>query len=132
MPKVTPRGPTERELSILQVLWDLGPSTVREVHRALQAELGLAYNTVLTMLQVMTEKELVSRDETRYPQHYTAVQAREATQEIMTRDFIDRVFGGSALQLVQRALAVTPSSEEELVQLEAAVRAQMEEDRDIS
>ena len=132
MPKVTPRGPTERELSILQVLWDQGPSTVREVHRALQAELGLAYNTVLTMLQVMTEKELVSRDETRYPQHYTAVQAREATQEIMTRDFIDRVFGGSALQLVQRALAVTPSSEEELVQLEAAVRAQMEEDRDIS
>ena len=132
MPKVTTRGPTERELSILQVLWDLGPSTVREVHRVLQAELGLAYNTVLTMLQVMTEKELVSRDETRYPQHYTAVQAREATQETMTRDFIDRVFGGSALQLVQRALAVTPSSEAELVQLEAAVRAQMEEDRDNS
>ena len=132
MPKVTTRGPTERELSILQVLWNQGPSTVREVHRALQAELGLAYNTVLTMLQVMTEKELVSRDETRYPQHYTAVQAREATQETMTRDFIDRVFGGSALQLVQRALAVTPSSEAELVQLEAAVRAQREEDRDNS
>ena len=132
MPKVTTRGPTERELSILQVLWDQGPSTVREVHRALQAELGLAYNTVLTMLQVMTEKELVSRDETRYPQHYTAVQAREATQETMTRDFIDRVFGGSALQLVQRALAVTPSSEAELVQLEAIVRAQREEDRDNS
>ena len=84
------------------------------------------------MLQVMTEKGLVIRDETRYPQHYSAVQAQETVQTAMTRDFINRVFGGSALQLVQRALAVTPTSEEELAQLESVIRAQTEEDRDIS
>ena len=132
MPKVATRSPTERELSILQVLWEQGSSTVREVHRALQADLGLAYNTVLTMLQVMTEKGLVVRDETRYPQRYTASQTQEVTQGTMTRDFINRVFGGSALQLVQRALAVTPTSEEELAQLESVIRAQTEEDRDVS
>ncbi len=118
------RGPTDRELSILHVLWELGPSTVREVHRALQPALGLAYNTVLSMLQVMTEKSLVKRDETRYPQHYEAVLAREATQEAMTRDFMDQVFGGSALQLVQRALSAKPTSKEELEQLEAFLRTQ--------
>lgn len=130
MPKTVTRGPTERELSILQVLWEQGSSTVREVHQALQADLGLAYNTVLTMLQVMTEKRLVIRDETRYPQHYTASQTQEVTQGAMTRDFIDRVFGGSALQLVQRALTVTPASEDELARLEAFIRTQTEESHD--
>ncbi len=126
MPRPPARGPTDRELSILHVLWELGPSTVREVHRALQPSLELAYNTVLSMLQVMTEKSLVKRDETRYPQHYEAVLAREATQEAMTRDFMDQVFAGSALQLVQRALSVKPTSEKELEQLEAFLRTQRE------
>lgn len=130
MPRPPARGPTDRELSILHVLWELGPSTVREVHRALQPSLGLAYNTVLSMLQVMTEKSLVKRDETRYPQHYGAVLAREATQQAMTRDFMDQVFAGSALQLVQRALSVKPTSEKELEQLEAFVRSQREGGRD--
>lgn len=130
MPRPPARGPTDRELSILHVLWELGPSTVREVHRALQPSLGLAYNTVLSMLQVMTEKSLVKRDETRYPQHYEAVLAREATQQAMTRDFMDQVFAGSALQLVQRALSVKPTSEKELEQLEAFVRSQREGGRD--
>ncbi len=124
MPRPPARGPTDRELSILHVLWELGPSTVREVHRALQPRLGLAYNTVLSMLQVMTEKNLVKRDETRYPQHYEAVLAREATQQAMTRDFMNQVFAGSTLQLVQRALSVKPTSEKELEQLEAFVRSQ--------
>lgn len=126
MPRPPARGPTARELSILHVLWALGPSTVREVHRALRDELKLAYNTVLSMLQVMTEKGLVRRDETRYPQHYEAVLAREPTQEAMTRDFIDQVFGGSALQLVQRALAAKPASEAEMAQLEAFLKVQRE------
>lgn len=130
MPRPPARGPTDRELSILHVLWELGPSTVREVHRALQPSLGLAYNTVLSMLQVMTEKSLVKRDETRYPQHYEAVLAREATQQAMTRDFMDQVFAGSALQLVQRALSVKPTSEKELEQLEAFVSSQREGGRD--
>lgn len=131
MPRSPARGPTERELSILRVLWKQGSSTVREVHRTLQSELGVAYNTVLTMLQVMTDKGLVTRDETRYPQHYVASQAQEVTQEAMTKDFIDQVFGGSALQLVQRALLAKPASEEELEHLEAFLRTQRGESHDV-
>lgn len=132
MPRTPSRGPTERELSILQVLWVHGPSTVRDVYKIMQDTQGLAYNTVLTMLQVMTDKGLVTRNEARYPQHYAAVQTQETTQDAMTRDFIDRVFGGSALQLVQRALAATPASKDELAQLEALVQAQKGDDRDHS
>lgn len=131
MPRPPARGPTERELSILQVLWKQGSSTVREVHKSLQGELNLAQNTVLTMLQVMTDKGLVTRDETRYPQHYAASQAQEVTQEAMTKDFIDQVFGGSALQLVQRALSAKPASEEELERLEAFLRTQKGEGRNV-
>lgn len=130
MPRPPARVPTDRELTILQVLWELGPSTVREVHRRLQPGVDLAYTTVLSMLQVMTEKELVARDDTRYPQRYEAVLPRQATQEAMTRNFMDRVFGGSALQLVQRALSAKPASPEELAQLEGFLRAQREGGQD--
>jgi|FLYL01.1.fsa_nt_gi predicted transcriptional regulator len=130
MTRDEPRHPTARELSILQVLWEQGASTVREVHQALKHKHGIAYNTVLTMLQIMLDKGLVVRDETKYPQRYAATHTKEATQELLTRDFIDRVFGGSSLQLVQRALAAKPADQQELEFLEAFLKQRKKADHD--
>lgn len=119
MSKETPR-PTNAELAILRVLWQSGPSTVRQVHRALdrdrQTQTG--YTTALKLLQIMTEKGLVEKDESERPQIYRARLSREQTQQQLVRDLLDRAFGGSAKQLVMQALASKEASDEELAQVE--------------
>jgi len=109
--------PTDTELAILQVLWSRGPGTVREVHEALSASRDVGYTTTLKLLQIMHEKGLVRRDESQRTHRYTAVLSEESTQGRIVRDLIDRVFGGSARALLQRALAARPASRKELNQI---------------
>jgi len=104
--------PTNAELDILRVLWARGPSTVRDVARALARE--DAYTTVLKLLQNMTEKRLVVRDESSRTHVYAPARRAEQTKRLLVTDLIDRVFDGSAAQLVMQALAGAEASRAEL------------------
>ena len=106
------RKPTDGELGILRVLWSRGPSTVRQVAEALGREAG--YTTVLKLLQIMTEKRLVVRDEAERTHVYEAAYTQDQTQRQLVTDLLDRVFDGSAAQLVLQALATNKTSPEEL------------------
>jgi len=94
--------PTDSELAILRVLWERGPSTVREVHEAL-ADSG--YTTVLKMLQIMTDKGLVVRDESERAHVYASSISEQRTQRQLLADLMDRAFGGSPTKLVMQALS---------------------------
>src|SRR5882672_9852569 len=106
------RKPTDSELAILRVLWTRGPSTVRQVAEVLDREAG--YTTVLKLLQIMTEKRLVVRDEAERTHIYEAAYTQDQTQRQLVTDLLDRVFDGSAAQLVLQALANNKTSPEEL------------------
>ncbi|HYL37439.1 MAG TPA: BlaI/MecI/CopY family transcriptional regulator [Bryobacteraceae bacterium] len=103
-PRRLPR-PTEAELEILSVLWERGPSTVREVFAALPAERRTGYTSVLKFMQIMAGKGLVTRQEDQRAHVYQARVTREQTQRQLIAHLADRAFGGSALQLAQQALA---------------------------
>ena len=113
-----PPKPTEAELAILSVLWQRGPSTVRQVHDALNAVKKTGYTTVLKFLQIMTEKGLVERDETKRPQIYTPRLSQQQTQRQLLGDLVQRAFGGSVKALVLQALSTRKSSPAELEALE--------------
>lgn len=115
--------PTEHELEILAVLWKLGAATVREVHENLNAETPTVYTTTLKMLQNMTEKGLVTRDETNRAHVYRAAIERETTQRRFATDLLDKLFNGSAAALVLRVLETKPADENEL----AAIREMLDE-----
>ncbi len=109
----TPR-PTDAELAILRVLWRRGASTVKDVHEELARRFPAAYTTTLKQLQIMTDKGLVTRDESQRAHLYTARLPEEQTQSQLVGDLVDRAFEGSASRLVMRALASRPASAEEL------------------
>ncbi len=98
--------PTDAEMAIMRVLWTRGPGTVREVMEALNEgrEKDAAYTTVLKFMQIMHEKGLLQRSEDQRSHVYSPTLPAEQTQRQMVGDFVDRVFGGSALELVQQAL----------------------------
>jgi predicted transcriptional regulator len=104
--------PTESELAILQVLWDEGACSVREVQKALGSPVG--YTGVLKLLQLMTAKGLVRRDESERAHRYQAAVPREKTEARLVRRLADRAFGGSTASLVLRALSQERASPEEL------------------
>jgi predicted transcriptional regulator len=110
-----PRRPTDAEVAILRVLWDRGPSTVREVATAMGRE--NAYTTVLKLLQIMAEKGLVRRDESALAHVYAAAYSEEQTQKQIVTDLLARVFDGSAGKLVLQALASGKASPEELAEI---------------
>jgi len=119
--------PTDTELDLLRVLWTRGPSTVREVQESLDADSG--YTTVLKHLQIMLEKGLVTRDESQRAHVYRAAASKDDTQRRLVDDLLDRAFGGSARQLVMRALSTDRVSDEEIERIrelldEAAEREQ--------
>jgi predicted transcriptional regulator len=114
--KLLPR-PTEAELAILRVLWELGPSTVREVQESLAGERGTGYTTALKLLQIMTEKGLVRRDDRQRTHVYEAVAPAETTQRQLVHDLLERAFGGSARQLVMQALSAKKASKEDLAEI---------------
>jgi BlaI family transcriptional regulator, penicillinase repressor len=109
--------PTDAELAILRVLWSRGPSTVRQVHDALSQERETGYTTVLKLMQIMTEKGLVERDESERTHVYQARFTQEQTQQRLVIDLLEKAFGGSASQLVMQALAAKPASADELAQI---------------
>src|SRR3954468_3823971 len=113
--------PTDAELAILRILWDRGPSTVRQVHEVLGRERQAAYTTALKLLQIMTEKGLVERDERDRTHIYRARLGEEQTQRQLVRDLVDRAFGGSAMKLVMQALATRRASAEELKDIRKAI-----------
>ena len=117
MKEATPQKPTAAELQILQVLWDRGPSTVREVHEALQEEKALGYTTVLKLMQIMTSKGLVRRNEDQRAHVYEAQQPAEKTKRQLAADVLERVFDGSARELMLHALAAQRSSRQEIEEL---------------
>jgi len=106
--------PTDAELAILRVLWRRGASTVKDVHEELARRFPAAYTTTLKQLQIMTDKGLVTRDESQRAHLYTARLPEEQTQSQLVGDLLDRAFEGSASRLVMRALASRPASAEEL------------------
>ena len=106
--------PTDAELAILRVLWERGPSTVRQVHEQLARDRQAAYTTALKLLQIMTEKGLVERDERERTHVYQAKLSEDQTQRQLVRDLLDRAFGGSAGKLVMQALATRRASPDEL------------------
>src|SRR3954467_9954300 len=106
--------PTDAELAILRILWERGPSTVRQVHDILGRERQAGYTTSLKLLQIMTEKGLVERDERDRTHIYRARASEEQTQRQLIRDLVDRAFGGSSSKLALQALAARRASADEL------------------
>lgn len=125
----TPR-PTDAELGILRVLWERGPSTVRQVHDILTLERPTAYTTALKLLQIMTDKGLVQRDEAERTHIYHARLSEEQTQRQLVRDLLDRAFGGSSTKLVMQALATKRASAEELSEIRRLLDGRKFQDRD--
>ena len=111
------RKPTASELEILRVLWARGPSTVREVHEALNEKKDLGYTTVLKLLQIMTAKGTVRRDEGRRAHVYEACQPATETKRQLVGDVLQRVFEGSASELMIHALEGRRTSRKELEEL---------------
>jgi predicted transcriptional regulator len=109
-----PPRPTDAELAILRVLWSRGASTVRDVYDQLNRNATTGYTTVLKMLQIMTEKGLVVRDETQRAHIYEARYSEQKTQRQLLLDLADRAFGGSSAKLVLQALSGRKTSAEEL------------------
>jgi BlaI family transcriptional regulator, penicillinase repressor len=106
--------PTESELEILRVLWEKGPSTVREVHEILGQSKDAGYTTTLKLMQIMHEKGLLERDTSSKTHVYSSAVSQENTQRQLLDKMIDTVFNGSASQLVLQALGNHKSSKEEL------------------
>ena len=109
--------PTDAELAILRVLWQRGASTVREVHEAMTRTSDSGYTTTLKLLQIMTDKGLVVRDESQRAHVYEAAASEQRTQRQLLGDLIDRAFGGSPAKLVMQALPGSKASAEEMRQI---------------
>lgn len=117
MSNEAPQKPTASELEILQVLWTRGPSTVREVHEALSEQKSLGYTTVLKLLQIMTAKGSVRRNEEQRAHVYEACQPATETKRQLVGDVLKRVFEGSASELMMHALEGRRTSKKEVEEL---------------
>jgi len=110
--------PTNLELTILRVLWDHGPLSVRDAQKILDAVKPTGYTTVLKMLQIMTDKGLVDRDESVPPQLYRPRASQQQTQRQLVRDLLQRAYGGSVKSLVMHALGTSKTSPETVREIE--------------
>jgi predicted transcriptional regulator len=115
-PDLLPR-PTEAELELLAALWEKGPATVRDLHEEIHTRRDIGYTSVLKLLQIMTEKGLVDREEAGKAHIYRAAASQEQTQNQLLRDMSERLFAGSAAQLALHALAMEPVGDRELDEL---------------
>ena len=111
----SPRKPTDAEIAILRVLWARGPSTVREVAEAMGRE--NAYTTILKLLQIMTDKGLVRRDESERTHVYKATATEDQTKRQLVAELVDKVFEGSPAKLVMQALSAGKASPEEIAEI---------------
>src|SRR5579863_10639584 len=113
--------PTEAELELLRILWETEPATVREIYDRLNEERPSGYTTVLKLLQIMTTKGLVVRDEANRAHVYRAALSQDLMQSKILRDLSKRLFAGSAAQLALHALSMEPASEDELAEIRALI-----------
>lgn len=109
--------PTDAELAILRLLWERGPSTVRDIHALLNEQRPVGYTTVLKAMQIMNEKRLLVRDERQRTHVYRPAESGENTQRKLVGDLLDRAFGGSARALIQQALSARRTSPQELAEI---------------
>lgn len=109
--------PTDAEWGILEVLWNRGPSTVREVHEVLHRARPAQYTTTLKLMQIMAEKGLVARDERERAHRYSAAVQRDAMRARIAGELVQRAFGGSAATLMQSAISGRKTSREELAEI---------------
>lgn len=114
--------PTKTELEILSVIWEREAATVREVHEIMNARKPTAYTTVLKLLQIMDEKGLVERDKTNRAHVYRAKIKQTETGKQMLGDVLQKIFGGSALRLVQQILETETTTKEELKEIRKMIR----------
>ncbi len=117
MPKSSLPHPTNAELAVLRALWQLGPSTVRQVHDLLGRTRDTGYTTVLKLLQIMVRKGLVRRDETQRTHVYQARYTEEQTQRQLVGDLLDRAFSGSGARLAMHALSARKADPAELAEV---------------
>jgi BlaI family penicillinase repressor len=117
MKRETPKPPTASELEILRVLWERGPSTVKDVHEAVSTSKPVGYTTVLKLLQIMTVKGSVTRNEHDRAHVYEAYQPAERTKRQLASEMLQKVFGGSATELVMHALSGRKASHEEIEEI---------------
>ncbi len=118
-----PPKPTPSELKILKYLWQQGSSTVRAVHEAIGVDAGHSYTTTLKQMQIMHGKGLLQRDDSQRAHVFRPTCGEEPTQRAMLDDFVDRVYEGSASQLVLQALGTSkPASSEELAEIERLIQ----------
>ncbi len=117
MDRKQPAKPTSTELDILRVLWDRGPSTVREVYDVLARAKPIGYTTVLKLLQIMTTKGTVVRNEDARAHVYEARQPAENTKRQLVGDLLQRAFSGSASDLMLHALDGKKTSREEIEEI---------------
>ena len=110
-------GPTDRELAILGILWKNGPSTVRQVSEEMNKQQRTGYTTTLKLMQIMTEKGLVIRDDSKFQHIYKPAVSEEKTQKQVVGDLLEKVFSGSAEKLVMRALSAKKVSAKELAKI---------------
>lgn len=119
-PPPPPPRPTDGELAILSVLWERGPSTVRQVHQTLSdanPEKPIGYTTILKLMQIMAEKKLATRDQSQRSHIYHAAVSEDSTQQHLARDLSRKAFGGSTSKLVMQALAADKTTPQELQQI---------------
>jgi predicted transcriptional regulator len=109
--------PTDRELTILRILWDNGPSTVRQVNEAMSQDENTGYTTTLKLMQIMTEKGLLLRDDSRFKHVYRPALTEEKAQKQLVGDLLEKAFSGSAEKLVMRALSAKKVSAKELASI---------------
>ncbi|MEJ2647536.1 MAG: BlaI/MecI/CopY family transcriptional regulator [Sedimentisphaerales bacterium] len=113
--------PTERELTILRILWDNGPSTVRQVNEIMSKESNTGYTTTLKLMQIMTEKGLLLRDDSQFKHVYKPAVTEEKAQKQLVGDLLDKAFSGSAEKLVMRALSAKKVSPKELERIKKMI-----------
>ncbi len=120
--------PTRTELNILNILWDKGPSTVREVHEALNEVEASGYTTALKMLQVMHQKGQVIRDDSQRAHVYKAAVSKDETQKLFLSDLADRLFNGSTSSLVLQALGNAPQADSKEMEQIRQLLSRIDED----
>jgi predicted transcriptional regulator len=113
--------PTEGELELLRILWERGPSTVRDIHEQISTTRPLGYTSVLKLLQIMTDKGLVEREESGKAHIYQPAASQNETQDQLLRDISERLFAGSAAQLAMHALSLEPVNEHDLEALRTLI-----------
>jgi BlaI family transcriptional regulator, penicillinase repressor len=120
--------PTDAELEVLRVIWEHGPSTVRQIHDILEQHKSRGYTTILKTLQIMTDKGLVVRDDSNRSHVYQTKLTELATQRQLIRDLMDRAFGGSAAKLMLQVLGMKAATPQELDELQGLLNRRRQQD----